>query len=138
MKRFLGFLLFVPAVSFADQCAWVEKDQGREAVHYASVGLKYVDYCEPCGDAPGKLRVGTIEKVEMKEAADGVNYEVMINGEAKDVAYVFVETVAGSGNFENLAAYAKCKTDGVSKTINVEKPVQKPSIKKPPVKKTPR
>ena len=43
-----GFAL--PVSALADQCAWITKDQAREAVHYAQKGQKFVDFCEPCGD----------------------------------------------------------------------------------------
>lgn len=139
MKRsFVAALVIagaLPVSAFADQCAWMTGEQAREAVHFAEKGLKYVDYCEPCGDTLGKVRVKTIGSVTSRAAADGAHDEIVIDGEAKDIAYVFVESVAGSNEFENLAALSNCKTDGVSEKITVTaKPTVKGAKKLPPKK----
>lgn len=129
----------LPAAALADQCAWMTKDQAREATHFAEKGLKFVDLCEPCGDVLEKVSVSTIESASARQTADGVHEELMINGEAKDVAYVFVESVAGSGEFENLASLAKCDTSDVSPKITViakPKPVKTPVKSKTAPKKT--
>lgn len=126
-----AFVAF-PLVASADQCAWINKEQAREAVHYAEKGIRFVDLCEPCGDQLEKVTVSTIASSSSKQTSDGVHQEIVINGEAKDIAYVYIETVAGSGEFENLAEIAKCKTSDVSKKINV---VAKPKPVKTPIKK---
>ena len=121
----------LPTVAFADQCAWIDKEQAREALHFAAAGTKFVELCEPCGDTLAKVTVQTVESSKFQGAADQVHQEVLINGEAKDIAYVFIEEVAGSGEFKNLASLAKCKTTDVSPTINVtiEKPAPKTKVK---------
>lgn len=124
----------LPATALADQCAWIDKDQAREAVHFAEKGLQFVDLCEPCGDQLAKVSVSTIQKSEVKQTSDGVHEEIVINGEAKDIAYVFIESVPGSGEFENLAGLAKCTTSDVSAKLNI---VAKPKPVKTPIKKTP-
>ena len=121
-----------PLVASADQCAWINKEQAREAVHYAEKGIRFVDLCEPCGDQLEKVSISTISTSSSKQTSDGVHQEIVINGEPKDIAYVYIETVAGSGEFENLAEIAKCKTADVSKKINV---VAKPKPVKTPIKK---
>lgn len=135
MKGLIAALaaLALPTAALADQCAWIDKEQAREAVHYAAKGLKFVELCEPCGDTLDKVSVGTIESSKWQNAPDQTHQEVLINGEAKDVAYVFVETVAGSGEFENLAQLARCKTSDVSPKINVtiEKPAKTRTKAKP-------
>ena len=65
------------------------------------------------------MKVQTITKIESRNAPDGTHQEVVLNGEAKDAAYVFVEQVIGSNEYENLATLANCKTDGVSAKITV-------------------
>ena len=118
-------VLAVPSLAFADQCAWVSADQARDASKVAVKGAKFLDYCEPCGDQIGRARAKVIESVEVKEAGDGTNRELFINGEAKDLAYVFVQTGEGA-EFDNLAALAKCDTDGVSRKVSVDaKPAPK-------------
>jgi hypothetical protein len=125
----------LPAAALADQCAWINKAQAREATHFASKGLKFVDFCEPCGDQLEKVSVSTIETAAARQTADGVHQELVINGEPKDVAYVFVETVRGSGEFENLASLSKCETQDVSPKVTI---AEKPKPVKTPVKgKTP-
>ena len=122
----------LPFVASADQCAWINKEQAREAVHYAAAGIKFVDLCEPCGDTLEKVTVQTIQKSESKQTSDGVHQEIVINGEAKDIAYVYIENVLGSGEFENLATFAKCETADVSKKITL---IAKPKPVKTPIKK---
>jgi hypothetical protein len=134
--RILAFAVFaavtsLPAAALADQCAWMSKDQAREATHFAEKGLKFVDLCEPCGDKLEKVSISTIDSAAARQTADGVHHELVINGEPKDVAYVFVETVTGSGEFENLASLAKCDATDVSPKINV---IAKPKPAKTPVK----
>lgn len=138
MKRLAAAVAFaaaasLPTAAFADQCAWMTKDQAREATHFAEKGLKFVDLCEPCGDQLEKVSVSTIESAAARQTADGVHEELVINGEPKDVAYVFVESVAGSGEFENLASLAKCQTQDVSPKVTL---LAKPKPVKTPVKKT--
>src|SRR5688572_9520236 len=105
-------VLALPAVAFADQCAWIPAEQAREASKVAVKGKKFLDYCEPCGDQLGRARAKVIETVEVKETTDGSSRELYINGEAKDLAYVFVQTGESAAEFENLAAIANCQTGG--------------------------
>lgn len=112
-------VLALPTLALADQCAWVGAEEASEASKAAVKGMKYIDYCEPCGDQLGRARAKVIETVEVKDADDGTHRELFINGEAKDLAYVFVQTGEGS-DYRNLAAIAKCETDGVSKKVTID------------------
>lgn len=122
-------VLAVPSLALADQCAWVSAQQARDAAKAAVSGRKYIDYCEPCGDQIGRVRAKVIETVSVKEASDGTSRELFVNGDAKDLAYVFVQTSEGASGFENLAALAGCRTEGVSAKVELD---AKPATKQRP------
>jgi hypothetical protein len=95
----LGCCLFsflcLPA--FADQAAWVTKKQADAALAVLSGQKEVRMLCEPCGETvakPEAVNSAALNKV------DGENWEVLLNGEGIDLAYVFVRI---KGTWVNLA-----------------------------------
>jgi hypothetical protein len=110
----------------ADQCAWVTEEQAQAAAKILRAATRASDWCEPCGEhSPKPPRAVT--GVEVRPAGDGQFREVVVNGEAVDLAYVFVERSPGS--FENLAKAAGCPAEGVSASFR-EKGAPKPPAPK--------
>jgi hypothetical protein len=110
----LAASLVVPAAR-ADQCAWNSKAEADAALRYLQPGVEYLSFCEPCGDS--QATKGVVEHATVGVPAGGEQYfEVSINGEPVDLAYIFVKKDA-SGQFFNLGKLVGCGATGVSKSI---------------------
>jgi hypothetical protein len=114
-------------IARADQCAWVSEEQAQAAAKILRAASRASDWCEPCGEhSPKPPR--PVTSVEVRPAGDGQFREVVVNGEAVDLAYVFVERSTGS--FENLAKVAGCPAEGVSASFREKGALRPPAPKK--------
>jgi hypothetical protein len=100
----------------ADQCAWVPEATAERAVTYLAPGQPWAAYCEPCGDAKPTLNM-VERKAEIRRTSAPDLWEVVIDGQPVDLAYVFVVRRPTDTKLGNLAFLAECETTGVSKTI---------------------
>ena len=106
-------LLFVLATTFAlpvfaDQCAYVTKQQARKAVIALLNAKEIHTLCEPCGEKVAKKVV--LKSIAMAPTGYQGTYEVTLNGEGVDAAYTFV-------NRSNLAFATGCPASDVSRTL---------------------
>ncbi len=152
MKALALLVVLAAGLARADQCEVVSPAQADAAVKLLKKGVKFVEYCEPCGDAqPGEPQtVDTVEVKPWEEAgsaggraeaegrsigSDPPQQLVWVNGKEEDLAYVFIHKAFGDSHYLNLAVLAKCPVEQVSREIDVEKlrkaaapkPVQAPS-----------
>ncbi len=100
----------------ADQCQWVTDAQAQKAQAILTRAPKYIEFCEPCGDAaPGIPQRAQSVNIATPEA----DYrELSVNGNPIDLAYVFVKT--SDTQYQNLALLAGCPATGVSPSLAIE------------------
>jgi hypothetical protein len=115
-SRTLSFLALLglslaSEVAHADQCAWVTEPVANGARARLRPGTEILHLCEPCGDVARSETVRTVEIT--KPQAD--SWELVVNGEPVDLAYVFVKRAGNT--WDNLARLAECETSGVSSEV---------------------
>lgn len=104
-------LCAVPPAARADQFAYLDIRQAVAALEALDGQPVLQSFCAPCGDAtatPVAVRDTGIERVwhwdggaRVYTDADGRSFwEVVVNGDGIDLAYVYVR---GAGGWENLA-----------------------------------
>ncbi len=103
LKKCIFFGLFFTAVSaslvFADQAAWIGKSDAGKANQTINPGSVLRKFCAPCGDSTWTAM--TVKKVEVKNKG-GNNYQVEVNGQGIDLAYVYIEK---NNKWVNLAIH---------------------------------
>jgi hypothetical protein len=108
----IALLSATPSAALADQFAYVTVQQAVAALVVLDGQSLVQSYCAPCGDAtatPVEVHDIGIERVWHRDGgasvyfdAEGRSYwEVVVNGEGIDLAYVYVRDDAGA--WENLA-----------------------------------
>lgn len=115
---FLGslcsYLACFCAPALADQCAHISKQQAITAVSRLSLNDTIYYLCEPCGEKVAE------EALIYSLGAGSVDFEdywqVQVNEEGIDLAYVFVDSKL-DGQLVNLAIAADCEVTDVSATI---------------------
>ncbi|HWO17825.1 MAG TPA: hypothetical protein VNO30_03590 [Kofleriaceae bacterium] len=105
--------LFAAAPAHADQCAKNPRSIADQGAALVKKGATVVQFCEPCGD----VAPGTPYTVQSVASRDG---EVLINGVATDLAYLFVQT--GPDELVNVGMRAGCGPSDVSEAIRGGKP----------------
>jgi hypothetical protein len=106
-------LAALPTIARADQCALNNGAIAEAAAKLVTPGSRVLEFCEPCGDrAPGK-------PFEVKKVAVR-NGELLVNGNAVDLAYLFVE--ASKTEFKNVGVATACGASRVSAWIRDGKP----------------
>jgi hypothetical protein len=122
-KQFLAVaallvLVVSPTIVMADQCAYVSEKQANAAALYLPAGGAFVPFCEPCGDKPfpvgASVTAATSSVNPLPTSATGLDqnfWELQLNGEGVDLAYIYVKQP--NGTFINLAKLAHCPTSGV-------------------------
>ena len=109
MKALMALvLLSVAAPVFADQCAYVTKQQAKKAVIALLNAKEIHELCEPCGETTAKKV--TLKSISMAPTGYEGTYEVSVNGKGIDAAYTFV-------NRSNLAFAVGCPATDVSRTL---------------------
>jgi hypothetical protein len=107
----IGTLWLGAAPALADQCAYITKAQALTAVSRLNAGQTIYQLCEPCGETaatPAAIKSLAISTVGYQDF-----WQVKVNEEGIDLAYVFVES--GIDNrLINLAAIAGCTATKVS------------------------
>jgi hypothetical protein len=103
----------------ADQCAWVAPEVAERAVAELVRGRRVVHYCELCKPArrspPVAIRKSAVAVAVRARRAYPTYREVILDGRAVDLAYLFVERTRGV--FDNVAALAGCEAHGVSRSL---------------------
>ena len=105
----------LPAI--ADQCAYISKEQGITALSRLDIDQTIYKLCEPCGDestSPTVIQNLSLEKVDYQDY-----WQITVNGEGIDLAYVFVDSGI-ENQILNLAAIADCPAVKVSPVLPPE------------------
>tara|TARA_Y100000748_G_scaffold176175_1_gene147323 strand:+ start:347 stop:1063 length:717 start_codon:yes stop_codon:yes gene_type:complete len=100
----------------ADQAAWVTKREATKASNFVKIGENIYFFCEPCSDKKPILKI--IKSKEVKSVGVKRFYELKINGEGVDLAYVFVKV---KNEYKNLAKLTGVPVEGVSETLDLKK-----------------
>lgn len=125
LVRWLGWsglvlltLVTAPSVARADQCQAVTPAQATAALMQLRPGRPFIRLCEPCGEilSPESTNVQRVMTATVSPSGDGYQ-SVQVNGEAVDLAYVFVR--GRGGVFTNLARLSGCEASGVSTQLAV-------------------
>lgn len=118
MKKIAVFILILTftLTAFADQAAYITKDQAERAVMLLKEKTQIKHYCEPCDDK--SITTEEIESVEAAPAGFEDYWEVKVNGEGIDLAYVYFEDK--KDKWKNVAMELKIKVEGVPKFLPKE------------------
>lgn len=108
-------ILFSTQVAYADQCAYVDKEQALKAASFLKLNQLIYRFCEPCGQTTPKpvtiqsISVGTVDYKNF--------WQLSINDQGVDLAYTYVPSSLGQKPI-NLAALVGCSANRVSPFIN--------------------
>lgn len=105
--------VFLAIAVLADQAAYITKAQAEKAAAFLKDKKQIRHYCAPCDDKGD--RVEDIKSVEAAEAGYQNYWEVKINGEGIDLAYVYFQTK--DGKWKNLAKELDVKVKDVPKRL---------------------
>ena len=105
-------LFATPVPALADQCAYISREMADTAINMLVASSRNaIDFCEPCGDRrPG--RPYRITEVLIRDTGYENYWEVLVNGQPVDLAYLFLKT--GAFTWTNAAALISCETHDVS------------------------
>ena len=115
MRTVLGawmLVLLAAGAAVADQQAWVARSDAEVAAAMIPVNGLIRHYCAPCGDTSWKEEV--VRSVEIASTSVGNYWEVLVNGDGIDLAYVYVET---DGGWRNLAIMLNLEVSDVPKQL---------------------
>lgn len=129
MKALALVALLSAGLARADQCEVVTPAQATAALQQLKLYVKFVEYCEPCGDAKPSAPQ-QVETAEVRTWSERPLQTVVVNGKEEDLAYMFVQKSLGDSHYLNLAVLAKCPAEGTSREIDVER-LRKPPERKP-------
>lgn len=99
---------------FADQAAYVTKKEADKAAAFLKDKTEIRHYCAPCDDKGDKTEAVSKVEAVMVDAAKGY-WEVRVNGEGIDLAYVYFKTK--DGKWKNLAKEVGVKVNDVPKFL---------------------
>ncbi len=110
MKKFLIVLtiLLLPTILLADIASYVSKADAEKGAVLIKKQREIKNFCGPCDD-----KVATTDIVkEVKAAAvpDTEYWDVKVNGEEKDLAYIYYKT--DDGKWRNIAIAIGVTVDG--------------------------
>ena len=106
---------FAATPAHADICAWVGQSVAQKAATLIKPGDTVQMFCPGCGDTTSKpMQVAKVASGQVKGQAK--YYQVTINGEPIDLAYVYIR--APNGAWTNVGSQVSCSKDNDSpKTI---------------------
>ena len=108
MKKVLLILIMFIAFTQetkADVCVYINKDVAEKAVDIIKSYDEVINYCSRCDDArPVSEKVETIEIKKIGNPKDKY-FSVSINGERKDIAYLYIKD---NKTYKNLASLSGC------------------------------
>lgn len=110
----IGFFLAITTPGWADQCSYISKEQALKAIARLDLNDEVYFLCEPCGEEipePAQIEALSAGTVDYEDY-----WQVVINGDGIDLAYVFVDSGI-ENNFANLAMLADCPAQRVSPTL---------------------
>jgi len=119
MKKLITvFLLLILSVTtFADQAAYITKAEADRAVALLKTQKQIKHFCAPCDDQNVSLE--EIKTIEAVPTGYQNTWEVKINGEGIDLAYVYFQTK--KGKWKNAAKELDIKVQGVPRFLSKNK-----------------
>jgi hypothetical protein len=105
--------VFAATAVLADQAAWVTKEQAEKAATLLKDKKQIRHYCNPCKDKGDKVE--DIDTVDVAKIENEDFWEVKINGEGVDLAYVYY--LDKKGRWKNVATEVKIKVSDVPKEL---------------------
>ena len=106
-------LALLPNLARADQCALNSATTAEAAAKLVPPGSRVLEFCEPCRErAPGTPYI--VKTVAVRGG------ELLVNGSAVDLAYLFVET--SKTEYKNVGVATGCGASRVSAYIRDGKP----------------
>ena len=110
----LSIAIALSAVAaYADQAAYITQAQAEKAAGFLKDKKQIRHYCAPCDDKGD--RVEDISTVEAVPAGYQQYWEVKVNGEGVDLAYVYFQDKYGK--WKNLAKELNVKVKDVPKHL---------------------
>ena len=99
-------LILFAAISSADVCSYVTKEQAELGARLLRINPNFVKYCSPCSDK-SKTKVRA-EKIEAHSVEHDQYWGVFVNEENIDLAYSYLDI--GEKNGISLANLSGCQT----------------------------
>ncbi len=118
MRKIAVFILVLTftLTAFADQAAYITKDEAERAVALLKGKTQIKHYCEPCDDK--SITTQEIETIEAVPAGYEDFWEVKVNGEGIDLAYVYYNEK--KEKWKNVAMQLKIDVSDVPKYLPKE------------------
>lgn len=113
MKKYVAALMILalPTILLADIAAWVSKTDAEASAAFVKKQKEIKNFCAPCDD-----KTATSEAVKDVKAApvkgEKDYWEVTVNGEAKDLAYIYYKT--DDGRWRNVGIAVGVKVEGTN------------------------
>jgi tetratricopeptide (TPR) repeat protein len=98
--------LLLAAISYADVCSYVTKDQAELGAKLLRINPNFVKYCAPCSEK-SKMKIRA-EKIEARPIENDQYWGVFVNDQNIDLAYTYVDI--GEKNGISLANLSGCQT----------------------------
>lgn len=118
MKRYVIFIMIlISAVQlFADQAAWITKDQAEKGAALIRTSGEIRHFCAPCGDNFYRAETVSTSVAVKAQGSDPKDsfFEVLVNGSGIDLAYVYI---LSGGKWTNVAMLLNIHVEGVSKIL---------------------
>lgn len=111
------FLLIFSIVALADQAAYVKQSEAERAAALLKTRKQIKHFCNPCDDK--SVRTEDINTVESAPTGYENTWEVKINGEGIDLAYVYFEDK--KGKWKNVAKELHIKVKDVPEFLPEDK-----------------
>ncbi len=108
--------LMLSLSALADQAAYVTRAQAEKAAAFLKEQKQIRHFCAPCDDRGDKTE--DITSVEAGLAGYENYWEVKVNGEGVDLAYVYFQTK--DGKWKNVAKELDIKVKDVPKYLSAE------------------
>lgn len=117
LKKIIAILmlgLMLSLAVFADQAAWITKDEAQKTAAFLKGKAQIKHYCAPCDDK--SVTTEDISTVEAAPTGTQDYWEVLVNGKGIDLAYVYFQTK--DGKWKNLAKEMDVEVDDVPKFLD--------------------
>ncbi len=118
MKKILFIFLIMACLNslYADQAAWITKEQADRGAALIRSSSEIRHFCAPCND--NFYRVEKVSSVSAMKAggssASDSYFEVVVNGNGVDLAYVYI---LSGGKWLNAAMLLNIPVNGVPKIL---------------------
>lgn len=116
MKKIIAsflMLIFSAAATFADQAAYVTKAEAEKALALLKTQSQIKHFCAPCDDK--EVKTEDIQTVEAAPTGYQETWEIKINGEGVDLAYIYFKN--NKDKWKNVAEELDIEVSGVPKFL---------------------